>query len=161
MSAPKARAAYRDDVTLEIVVAGEARLEQWRDIHNTVVATHPLSEAEVVERSGRHRLTLGYADGRLVGNATVRPPLDDARIATVIVRILPEHRRRGLGSAYFRSELAHARGLGASRIETVVLASNEDGLVFAHDHGFVEHDRYVLPGESVEFVDLHLSAENS
>ena len=77
-------------------------------------------------------------------------------MATVIIRILPEHRRRGLGSAYLECELGQARASGARRIETVVLESNADGLAFALAHGFVEHDRYVLDGDTVAFIDLHL-----
>lgn len=142
-------------MTLDVVVARGSALEDWRAIHNAIIPTDPLTAAEVEERSGRHRLTLGYDDGVLVGNATVRPPDADGT-ATVIVRILPGHRRRGLGSSYLAAELAVARGQGAARVETVVLASNEDGLAFAVAHGFVEHDRYLLDGDTVPFVDLHL-----
>lgn len=42
------------------------------------------------------------------------------------------------------------------RIETVVLASNADGLAFAEHRGFVEFDRYTLEGQTVPFVDLYL-----
>ncbi|CAI9416190.1 hypothetical protein HIDPHFAB_02712 [Nocardioides sp. T2.26MG-1] len=143
-------------VPLDIVVATGPLLEEWRTIHNTIIPTHQLSPADVAERSTRHRLTLAYADDRLVGNATVRPPHDG--VATVIVRILPSHRRRGHGTSYLEAELAEARRLGARRIETVVLASNTDGLAFARAHGFVEHDRYVLDGDTVPYVDLHLPA---
>jgi L-amino acid N-acyltransferase YncA len=74
--------------------------------------------------------------------------------------VLPEHRRRGIGSDYLRSELTAARALGARRIETVILESNADGLAFAAAHGFVEHDRYTLPGQSTAFVDLHLAPDS-
>jgi GNAT superfamily N-acetyltransferase len=140
---------------LRVEVATGAGLEQWRAVHNAIIPTAPLSADEVAERSGRNRLTLGYAGDELVGNATVRPP-DDAGVATVIVRILPAHRRQGLGTAYLAQELGHARSLAPTRIETVVLASNTDGLAFALGRGFVEHDRYTLPGQEVPFVDLHL-----
>jgi hypothetical protein len=53
--------------------------------------------------------------------------------------------------------LAEARGMGARRIETVVLASNEDGLAFAGRHGFVEFDRYVIDGETTAYVGLYLA----
>ena len=140
---------------LRVAVATGDDLEQWRAIHNAIIPTAPLSAAEVVARSGRNRLTLGRVDGQVVGNATVRPP-DDTGVATVIVRILPAHRRRGLGTAYLAHELAQARSLAPRRVETVVLAFNTDGLAFALAHGFVEHDRYTLPGQDVPFVDLHL-----
>lgn len=74
----------------------------------------------------------------------------------MIVRILSEHRRRGYGATYLEAELAHAWSAGATRIETVVLESNTDGLSFALAHGFVEHARYLLDGDTIPFIDLHL-----
>jgi len=142
---------------LSIVPAAPDHLEEWRAIHNAIIPTAPLSLEEVAERATRNRLTLGYDGDELVGNATVRPP-DENGTATVIVRVLPAHRRRGLGSAYLAHELDHARSLHPERIETVVLASNEDGLAFALAHGFVEVDRYVLDGDTTAFVDLRLSS---
>jgi GNAT superfamily N-acetyltransferase len=144
-------------VPLEVEVATGPLLEEWRTIHNAIVPTAPLSSAEVAERATRNRLTLGRDSGTVVGNATVRPPDEPGGTATVIVRTLPEHRRRGYGAAYLAAELDRARALGAGRIETVVLASNTDGLAFAAAHGFVEHDRYLLDGHTVPFVDLHLA----
>jgi len=143
-------------VSLDIVIATGPLLGEWREIHNAIIPTAPLSADEVADRSGRHRLTLGYVSGQVVGNATVRPPAGDEAVATVIVRIVPEHRRHGFGTEYLAAELAQARALGALRIETVVLASNTDGLAFAAASGFVEHDRYVLDGQETPFVDLHL-----
>ena len=86
----------------------------------------------------------------------MRPP-GEAGTATVIVRILPAHRRRGLGAAYLEHELAEARALAPERIETVVLASNTDGLAFALARGFVEVDRYLLDGDTIPFIDLRLT----
>jgi GNAT superfamily N-acetyltransferase len=143
-------------VPLDIVTATGHLLDDWRSIHNTIIPTAPLSPADVAERAARSRLTLAYASGQLVGSATMRPPSEPDRVATVIVRILPEHRRRGFGAAYLEAELAHARAAGAMRIETVVLESNTDGLSFALAHGFVEHDRYLLAGDTIRFIDLHL-----
>jgi GNAT superfamily N-acetyltransferase len=142
---------------LQILRAGPDRLTEWRSVHNEIIPTAPLSEDEVRERAGRHLLTVAYDGDTLVGCATVRPPTGDSATATVIVRILPPFRLRGLGTTYLEHELAAARAVGATRIETVVLASNEDGLEFAQARGFVEHDRYTLDGHTVPFVDLHLT----
>ena len=142
-------------MTLRIVPAAPDHLEEWREIHNAIIPTAPLSADEVAERATRNRLTLAYDGDVLVGNATVRPP-GATGTATVIVRILLQHRRRGLGSAYLAHELAEARTLQPERIETVVLASNEDGLAFALARGFVEVDRYLLDGDTIPFVDLRL-----
>ena len=143
---------------VRIVPASPDHLDAWRDIHNAIIPTASLSAAEVAERATRNRLTLAYDGDVLVGNATVRPP-GDGGTATVIVRILPQHRRRGLGSAYLAHELAAARALTPDRIETVVLASSEDGLAFALAHGFVEVERYLLDGDTIPFVDLRLASD--
>ncbi|SCF06059.1 Acetyltransferase (GNAT) family protein [Streptomyces sp. LcepLS] len=82
----------------------------------------------------------------------MRPPRDG--VATVIARVLPAHRRRGYGTELYAHALRQARALGATAIETCVLASNEDGLRFARAHGFTETDRYVLPGSTIPWVDL-------
>jgi RimJ/RimL family protein N-acetyltransferase len=141
---------------LRVVPAAPDLLSPWREIHNQIIPSSPLSEQEVAERAMRNDLTVGYVGDRLVGCATVRPPAGESGTATVIVRILAPFRRRGLGGSYLERVLADARALGAGRIETVVLESNTDGLAFARAHGFVEHERYVLDGQSVPFVDLHL-----
>lgn len=55
--------------------------------------------------------------------------------------------------------LERAREPGAQTLETVVLATNEDGLRCAQRHGFAEFDRYVLPGDTVAFVALRRGSE--
>jgi GNAT superfamily N-acetyltransferase len=144
-------------VRLRIVPVGPDAVTLWRDIHNAVIPAHALTSDEVLERRKRNSLTLAYDGDALVGNATIRPPRPDTMTATVIVRILPEYRSRGFGSEYLGAMLAEARDMGARRIGTVVLASNQDGLAFAVRHGFVEFDRYVLDGDTAEYVDLYLA----
>ncbi|MFF4811070.1 GNAT family N-acetyltransferase [Micromonospora chersina] len=138
-------------------VGGEPTLLDWQHIHNRIISTDPLSVAAVQARAGHNHLEVAYLDDVAVGCSTVRPPTGDTATATVIARVLPEHRRRGLGEQIYQRGLAIARQLGAQAIETVVLASNGDGLRFAHHHGFVEIERYVLPGHTVAFVDLRLA----
>ncbi|MFD6152658.1 GNAT family N-acetyltransferase [Streptomyces sp. NPDC060243] len=123
----------------------------WRHVHHAVVPVRPLSLAEVRERAGRNRLDLARAGCVLVGSTNVRPPKDG--VATVIARVLPAHRRRGYGTDLSAHALRRAHALGATAIETCVLASNEDGLRFARAHGFTEIDRYVLPGSTIPWVD--------
>ena len=113
-----------------IPVSPDARIK-WRDIHNAVIPAHPLNTDQVLERLTRNLLTLAYNGGELVGNGTIRPPQPDQMTATVIVRILPEYRRQGLGSEYLAA--------------------------FALRHGFAEFDRYVLDGETTAYVDLYLA----
>ena len=131
-------------------------MEDWRHVHNTIIPTAALSLDEVRERVGRHVLEVAYADDVLVGCSTVRPPTGDAAVATVIARVLAEHRRQGFGRKLYERGLARAREQAAEVIETIVLASNEDGLRFALAHGFVEVERYLLPGDEIPFVTLRL-----
>lgn len=136
---------------------GNAALEDWRHVHNLIVPTAALSTDEVRERAGRHRLEVAYLGAELIGCTTVRPPADDTATATVIARVLPAHRGRGYGGELYTRGLAAARELGARVIETVVLASNPEGLRFALHHGFTETETYLLPGDTVPFIDLRLS----
>ncbi|MFF0413376.1 GNAT family N-acetyltransferase [Kitasatospora sp. NPDC004745] len=137
---------------------GDAMLADWQRVHNVIIPTDVLSLDEVRERAGRNHLEVAYLDGEPVGCTTVRPPAGDSpSTATVIARVLPEHRRQGFGEQLYQRALEHARALGATTIETVVLASNEDGLRFAEAHGFGEIDRYVLPGDTIAYVDLRLT----
>jgi GNAT superfamily N-acetyltransferase len=133
----------------------EAVRRDWREIHNLIIPTAPLSAAEVAERAGRHRLEVAYLGDVAVGNSTVRPP--DEGTSVVIARVLPAYRRRGFGEQLYRRAVEHARAWGASTIETVVLASNVEGLRFAVRHGFAETERYVLPGDTVPFIELRLA----
>ena len=148
-----------DDVRF-VEVADEQTLEDWQRIHNEIIPTDPLSLDDVRERSGRHRLELAYvgAPGRqtAVGNSTVRRPTDDEG-AMVIARVLAPYRRRGIGTALFRRGLEVALTWADQRpVETVVLETNAAGLAFALARGFVEVERYTLPGATIPYVALEL-----
>ncbi|HUY16278.1 MAG TPA: GNAT family N-acetyltransferase [Acidimicrobiales bacterium] len=140
-------------MTLTIVPARGELLDQWREVHNRCVAPTQLTADDVAERAFRHSLTVGYVDGVLVANATVRAP-EDGGVVTVIVRVLPEHRRRGLASEYLGALLRQTRASRFEQIKTVILADNVGGLNFAVHHGFVETSRHEVDG--VAFVDLTL-----
>ncbi|WP_424216554.1 GNAT family N-acetyltransferase (plasmid) [Streptomyces sp. BI20] len=137
--------------------ACDAALADWQHVHNVIIPTHVLSLDEVRERAERHHLEIAYLDDALVGCSTVRPPTDATITATVIARVLAAHRGQGFGESLYSRGLHRARELGADVIETVVLASNEDGLRFARRHGFVETERYLLPGDTIPWIDLRLS----
>jgi GNAT superfamily N-acetyltransferase len=139
-------------MVLTIVDVTPESAESWREIHNLVIPDSPLSADDVRGRLARNVLTLAYADGALVGNATIRPPASAGDPATVIVRILPAHRRQGHGSEYLRAMLDRAGGLGADGVRTIVLVTNPEGVRFAGRHGFVETRRYTVDGS--EYVDL-------
>ncbi|WP_328401143.1 GNAT family N-acetyltransferase [Streptomyces sp. NBC_00390] len=136
--------------------AGDAMLKDWQHVHNVIIPTDPLSLDDVRERVGRNHLEVAYLGDVPVGCTTVRPPTGDTSTATVIARVLPGHRGQGFGKELYARGLAHARTLGAKVIETIVLASNPDGLRFAQAQGFEEVERYVLPGDTIPFITLRL-----
>ncbi|WP_406437120.1 GNAT family N-acetyltransferase [Streptomyces sp. NBC_00631] len=137
-------------------MAGDEALERWRYVHNVVVPPAAMSAEEAGQRLARgYRLENAYDGDVLVGCSTVRPAVGG--VVTVIARVLPEFRRRGFGTALYEHALGHARVPGVEAVETCVLAVNEGGLRFAESHGFVEVERYVLDGESDEWVDLRLA----
>ncbi|WP_026252420.1 GNAT family N-acetyltransferase [Streptomyces sp. PsTaAH-124] len=142
-------------------VSGEAMLRAWRHVHNTIVPPAALTLDEVRERAGRNRLENAYLGDTLVGCSTVRPPAGEDAVATVIARVLPGHRRTGIGTALYTRGLTHARVLGARAVETVVLAANEDGVRFAAARGFTETERYVLPDEHDVWLTLRLTATDT
>ncbi|MEU9983106.1 GNAT family N-acetyltransferase [Streptomyces sp. NPDC050856] len=136
---------------------GDATFQDWQHVHNVIIPTHALSLEDIRERAERHHLEIAYLGHALVGCSTVRPPTDDTVTATVIARVLDAHRGQGFGEALYGRGLQRARELGARVIETVVLSSNEDGLRFARKHGFVETERYLLPGDTIPWIGSRLS----
>lgn len=138
-------------------VDSEALMLDWQLVHNEIIPTDPLSLEDVRERVGRNVLEVAYDGDVLVGCSTVRPPSAETSAVTVIARILPAYRRRGFGEVLYRQGLARARELGGDSVETIILASNVEGLAFAASHGFVEIERYVLPGDTIPFVTLRLA----
>jgi predicted GNAT family N-acyltransferase len=145
------------EVSVEQVTDERTALD-WQRVHNEIIPTDPLDLDQVRERSRRHHLEVLYMGEETVGCSTVRRPTDDEG-AMVIARVLSSHRRQGLGELLYERGLAVAREWADDRpVETVVLASNEDGLAFALAHGFVEVDRYLLPGDAIPYVALQLAA---
>ncbi|MFD7031997.1 GNAT family N-acetyltransferase [Streptomyces sp. NPDC059917] len=136
----------------------ETTLEHWRYVHNAIIPTAPLSLEELRERRERYRLEVAYLDDVPVGCSTVRPPDEETPNTTVIARILPAHRGQGLGRKLYDRCLEVAATLGGAGTETVVLASNTEGLAFARSLGFEEIETYLLPGDTIPFISLALPA---
>jgi GNAT superfamily N-acetyltransferase len=138
-----------------VPVTDEQTLLDWQRVHNEIIPTDALSVEEIRERVTRNVLEVAYDGDVLVGCSTVRPPSEETSAAVVIARVLPAYRRRGFGTAIYEHCLELGRSL-AERIETHILASNSDGLRFAKAHGFVEVETYLLPGDTIPFVELRL-----
>jgi len=135
-------------------VTDDATVLDWQRVHNEIIPTAPLSVDDILERATRNVLEVAYDGDVLVGCSTVRPPSEDTEAVTVIARILPEHRRQGYGETLYQHCLATSRELGGKGVETHILATNEEGLRFAKSHGFTEVETYLLPGDTIPFIEL-------
>jgi GNAT superfamily N-acetyltransferase len=150
---------------LHVVRLGDdVAAQDWQHVHNVIIPSDALSLDEVRERAQRNWLEVAYRDDVLVACSTVRPPAGNtakaastADTATVIVRVLPEARRQGIGAELYERSLGHARSLGASTIETIVWEPNVEGLRFAEQRGFVEVERYVPEDDDPPFITLRLA----
>ena len=86
-------------------VGDDTTLTHWQHVHNVIIPVDPLTIDEIRERVLRHRLEVAYRDDVLVANTTVRPPADGNSTATVIVRVLPDFRRQGIGTEFYERAL--------------------------------------------------------
>src|SRR5262245_63937143 len=86
------------------------------------------------------RFTVAALDGEVVGSG-VAGLSDMGDRVSIKVRVLPNARRRGVGTAILRDLVAHAGQFGFDKIATHL--EEEDGRAFAERFGFREVDRQV------------------
>lgn len=119
----------------------DADLAEWCEVWNAITPREPIRVDELRRRLARQpeRLFL-VADGRGVGSVA---PTDSAGRLYLGVRVLPEARGRGLGSALFERVLEHARGLEPEWLSTQVSGDDPDSIGWAERRGFAEYGRQV------------------
>lgn len=119
----------------------EADLEAWTRVRRIVQPDDPPPSIELLKaEAGPDRLlVLVESAGRIVGSGLVdRSQTTGSYVAP---RILPDHRRRGAGSAVLRHLMDHAASRGFTTIGGH--AEDDGALAFATKHGFEEIDRQV------------------
>jgi GNAT superfamily N-acetyltransferase len=119
----------------------DADLEAWRAVRIAVLPgerTATVAELREQARPGRH-LVVAELDGVLVGSGVA--DRSDVRGASIVARVLPEHRRRGIGTALLH-DLAE-RALAAGHTLASAGVDSDGDLAFAQRFGFVEVDRQV------------------
>jgi RimJ/RimL family protein N-acetyltransferase len=79
------------------------------------------------------------ADGRLIGACDISPrqAIGFTHVGVLGMFVLPEWRRRGIGSRLLDACLTAARRAGLERIELEVFADNEAAIRLYEAHGFV------------------------
>lgn len=114
----------------------------WRAVRIAVV---PGERCETVaelraQYSPDRLMLLAHVDGSVVGSG-IAGPAEAAGASFAAPRVLPEHRRRGVGTALLQTLAEHCAGLGLPTLRAHV--DDEASLAFAEHHGFVEVDRQV------------------
>jgi len=120
----------------------DADLEAWNRVRRIVVPDEPITTLDQM-RSMAAEPDRVYLLAELAGDTVGTGLASDSNLADGFAtpRILPDHRRRGFGSAVLRTILeAHA---AAGRHSVASHAEDEGALAFALHHGFHEVDRQV------------------
>jgi GNAT superfamily N-acetyltransferase len=80
-------------------------------------------------------------DGAIGGSAlgAIQPWV--ANVVFAMVSVLPDHRRRGAGTAMYGAISEWARSRALDTIDTVVATDDLESLAFAQRRGFVERSR--------------------
>jgi mycothiol synthase len=119
----------------------EADLGVWCDVWNAITPREPVRVEDQLRR-------LAHQPGRLqllsggVGAGLVAPSNSPGRLF-VAVRVVPEARRRGVGSGLFEPLLEHARSLDPDWLSTHVSGAEPESVDWAARRGFEEYDRQV------------------
>jgi mycothiol synthase len=116
-------------------------LEAWRRVRLTVVPNEITSSVEEMRRtaSPERLMLLAYRDGELAGSGA--GGRGDLGSGFAYPRVLPEHRRHGVGTAVLCALAEHVEALGLPDLG--VKAEDEGSLAFADRFGFKEVGREV------------------
>jgi mycothiol synthase len=127
-------------VTVLRPVESRADLESWAAIKTAVVPNEPVTadQLEAHLEPGR-LLLLAEADGRDVA-CGIAVPSHFHGLAFVAARVLPSHRRRGIGTAIAAALLDHARALGRDGLTAFVDAREAESVAFAERFGLRDVD---------------------
>lgn len=122
----------------------DADLEAWIQVRRVTAPNDSAwTVAQFRGRATPERLVLvAELDGTIVGSGLVDRS-DTADRAFLAPRVVPEARRRGVGSALLRELAGHAPTLGVGEAVAHVDGHDQGSIAFAHRFGFEEVDRQV------------------
>ncbi len=134
----------------------DADLEAWCEIWNAITPREPNKLEDVkrrLERQPERLYLVAFENGTPVGLGFAGPSQSPERTA-LAVRVLPAHRRGGLGSELLERVLEHACGLGAGQASGMVFEDDPESVAWVRNRGFEEYQRQVelsrpiAPGEA-------------
>jgi GNAT superfamily N-acetyltransferase len=121
------RAAISDD-----------ELELWRSVHIAVLPNERTASVEEL-RSGDSFMLLAFRDGELAGSGSLSK--SDLGGGALTPRVLPAHRRRGVGTVLLQRLASQAESCGYDEVGSMV--DDVGSSAFAEHFGFVEVGRQV------------------
>lgn len=125
---------------IELRVVEDAELGLWADLKTRVVPNEPVTEEQLRAADEPDRLLLlAELDGALAGCGIADRSNFGGR-AFIAARVLPELRRRGVGSALVGALARHARTLGLSGVNAFVYADEPHSIAFAESYRLAEAD---------------------
>ena len=129
----------------------DADLEAWRRVRIAVLPNERADSVEELRRgeTSERLLLIAEVDGRVVGSGAAGRS-DLPGLGFVAPRVLPEARRRGVGTALLYALADHVAALGFPA--TSALVDDAGSLAFAERFGFEEFERQV---EQVRTIDGH------
>ena len=129
----------------DVRVAADGELEAYAAVWNAITPLEPLDLERQREKRARdpHRLYLIAEEGGRVVGCGFAGPSQSAGRGHLEPRVLPEHRRRGIGSALLRELAAHLASLDYRYASSQVDGADDGALAFARRHGFEEVNRQV------------------
>jgi mycothiol synthase len=130
---------------VEVRAAKDDELEAYASVWNAITPMEPLDLERQREKRARdpHRLHLIAEDGGRVVGCGFAGPSQSAGRGHLDPRVLPDHRRRGIGSALLRELAAHLASLDYGYASAHVDGADEGSLAFARRSGFEEVGRQV------------------
>lgn len=113
-------------------------LELWRSVRIAILPNERTDSVEELRSSGTF-LLLAYRDGELAGSGSASK--SDIGGGAVTPRVLPAHRRQGVGTALLRQLARHAEESGHEEVGSMV--DDAGSLAFAEHFDFSETGRQV------------------
>lgn len=125
-------------------VAGEAEEQVSLGVYNAVWRHDPvtLDESRSFKAGSlEHVDLLARVDGEAAGSAVAAVQPQRRELVHVLSTVVPEHRRRGIGTKLYEAVSEWARERGLDRIEAPVLDNDPESLAYAQKRGFGEERR--------------------
>ena len=125
--------------------ATDIDLAAWCEVWTAIKPREPIVPEDVkrrLERQPERLYLLAEEGGEIVGVGFAGPSQSPERTA-LAVRVLPPHRRRGIGSALLERLLEHADGLEPTSVSGEVSEDDSASVEWARNRGFEEYGRQV------------------